>query len=172
MNILLKRYILAVSLLFIGVQPVIAQELERAKEGTLACVGNHRLRLAASEITFTGYTFRNFNTNTSISIDSITLFDANATVLSMMTPGSYPLDFKDVIGPNQSTSFTTRDVFGDSNISPSVAIPLQTIVKWTATSRGEALFGNAARQDRGLDSISGAIREQRARGIIRCVSLK
>lgn len=172
MNNLFRQFMFILYLLAVGPQLVFAQPLERAKEGTLACIGNHHLRLGGSEITFTGYTLRNFNAETSITIESITLFDADGVVLSAMTPGSFPSGFKDMLGPNQTTSFTTRDIFGDSNIRPSAQIPLQTLVKWTATSRGVALFGNSARQDRGLDSVGGAIREQRARGIMRCVALK
>lgn len=116
MNSFFKQFIFVGSLLAVGVQPVFAQALEWAKEGTLACIGNHALRQGGSEITFTGYTFRNFNTSTSITIDSITIFDADGRVLSTMTPGSFPSGFNDLIGPNQTAHFNTRNVFGNFNI--------------------------------------------------------
>lgn len=172
MNSFFKQFIFVGSLLAVGVQPVFAQALEWAKEGALACVGNHNVRRGGSEITFTGYTFRNFNTDTAITIDSITIFDANGRVLSNMTPGSFPSGFNDLIGPNQTAHFNTRNVFGNFNIRPPALTPLQTIVTWTASERGEALFGNAGRQNHGRNPNTGAIREQRARGILRCVSLK
>jgi hypothetical protein len=176
MRNLLTQFIFVGSLLAVGVQPVFAQELERAKEGTLACVGNHDLRRGGTEITFTSYTFRNLNADTSITIDNITIFAADGTVLkSMPSPDPFPTatDFISVIGPNQTSNFSTRDVFGDGNIGGEARTPLQTVVKWTATERGAALYGVAGRQDRGRDpNNNGAILEQRARAIARCVSLK
>ena len=172
MKIVFKQLILVGSLLAIGVQPAFAQELERGKDGTLACVGNHDVRRGGSEITFTSYTFRNFNPDNAITIDSITIFAADGTVLRNMALGSFPAGFNNVVGPNQTANLTTRDVFGDSNISPPAPTPLQTIVKWTATSRGSDLYANAARQDRERNPVNGANLAQRARGLIRCVSLK
>jgi len=158
-------------LLSAGFQQALALELDRAREGTLACVGNHLLRQGGSEISFSGYSFRNFNPNSEITIDSVTIYDAKGTILTSLVGGMFPPGFNQVLGPNQTTSFTTRDIFGDSDIRSRAAIPLQTIVKWRADKRGFALFANVARQDRGRDRITGAIREQRARGIIPCAAL-
>jgi hypothetical protein len=177
MNILFKPLIFVGSLLAVGVQPVFAQELERGKDGTLACVGNHELRRGGTEITFTSYTFRNFNADNAITITNIIIFDANGVALKDM-PGRDPfpasLDFKDLIGPNQTSNFNTRDanLFEDGNIGGGTQTPLQTVVKWTATERGAALYGVAGRQDRGRDPANGNNLEQRARAIARCVSLK
>ena len=173
MNIIFKQLILVGSLLAIGVQPAFAQELERDEDGTLACVGNHNFRRGNSEISFTSFTFRNFNADSAITIDSITIFAADGTVLrNMPSTSPFPMGFRNVIGPNQTANLTTRDVFGDSPATRPTPTPLQVIAKWSATSGGAELFANATRQDRGRDALTGNIRDQRARGLIRCVSLK
>ena len=175
MHTVLKKAIFIGSLLVVGVQPVFAQELERAKEGTLACVGNHELRRGGTETTFTSYNFRNFNADNAITITNITIYDADGVVLKDM-PGRDPFppapDFISVIGPNQTSNFNTQDVFGNGNIPGPVRTPLQMIVRWGATERGAALYGSAARQDRGRDPAGGNNLEQRARSLVRCVSLK
>lgn len=84
MNIVFKQLILIGSLLAIGVQPVFAQELERGNDGTLACGGNHNIRRGGTEIGFTSYNFRNFNADNAITIESITIFAADGTVLRNM----------------------------------------------------------------------------------------
>lgn len=173
MNIVFKLFVFVVSLSAVAVQPVFAQELERGKKGTLACVGNHDFRQGGSEINFTSYTFRNFNADTAISIDAITIFTADGmAVKSMPSPDPFPPDFNNVLSLNQTANFTTRDVFGDIPQGRPRPTPLQTVVKWSATTRGAALYASAARQHRGRDPIGGGILEQRARGLLRCVSLK
>ena len=173
MNTLFKKFLLAGALLAVGIPSVFAQELERAKEGTLACVGNHQVRRQGTEITFTAYNFRNVNADNAITIDRFTIFAADGAVLrDMPSPNPFPPGFNPVVGPNQTANITTRDVFGDVDINPPAQTPLQVVVKWSATQRGAVPYANAARQDRGRDPANGNNLEQRARGLIRCVSIK
>lgn len=154
-------------LLSLPVIPVSAQELERGTSGALGCIGGHSFRLGGAEISFTAYNFRNFNPNTTVTITGITVYAGDGSVSLSMPP--FPADFDSVLGPNQSSSFTTIDLFGTSPPSGALA---QVIVNWTASARGVDLYGNVARQDRGRDTTTGALLEQRTRGVHRCVTLR
>jgi len=157
-------------LMAVGASPVFAQQLERGSEGSLGCIGNHRKRLNGTELSFTSYTFRNFNQDKTLIIDEITIYDGLGTPLSTLSAGDIILNNNGpVLGPNQTTSFTTKQVFGTSNVQPR---PLQVIVDWSSYDGKKALelWGNTARQDERLDGVDS--QEIRARGNIRCGTLR
>lgn len=137
MNTTIKKLIGMVSLLLIVSSTAIAQELERGRDGTLACGGSHGFRNGNTEITFTNYLFRNFNERTTITIESITLYSADGMVVSDMPyPNPFPSGFDNVLDPNQTAQLSTRDIFGDSPATAPPSNQLQAIVKWTADARG------------------------------------
>jgi len=158
----------------VTVLPSSAQELERGARGTLACGGNHDIRLGGTEVTFTGYTFRNFNSSTTITIDDITIYDSTGVVLrSMPAPDPFPAGFNNILGPHETTNFDTTDLFGLSGSGVPANRPLQAILNWTASRGGFDLFGHMARMDR--ERIPGSPPSQgesRARGLLRCVTLR
>jgi hypothetical protein len=156
-------------LLSVGEAPISAFQLEKGRGGTLGCGGNHSRRLGGTELTFTSYTFRNFNTNRTLIIDDIRIFAADGTNLASFPP--FPVGFNNVLGPNQTASFTTIDVFGTASVAPT---PIQLVVKWR-TADGESglqLWGTFGRQDRELDPSTNDLLEQRTRGPVWCATLK
>jgi len=105
---------LAVSL-WIASPPAFAQELERGRGGTLACGGTHGFQLGGNEITFTNYNFRNFNESTTITIDSITIYDADGMVLrNMPAANPFPPGFNNILRPHQTSTLGTFDIFGNA----------------------------------------------------------
>lgn len=168
-----KLFVRLAALLCIASPPAFAQELERSRDGTVACGGIHAFRLGGNEVTFTAYNFRNFNESTTITIDSITIYDGDGTVLrSMPASDPFPPGFNNILSPRQTAVLTTFHMFGnDPTAAPSTSA-FQTIVRWSASARGLALFAHMARQDRGRDPVTGAIQEQRARSLFRCVTIR
>lgn len=175
--------LMGLSLFFtVMIPPSFAQELERGRRGTLACGGLHDTRLLGTELSFTVYVFRNFNPGTTITIDDITIYDANGAVLrSMPAPNPFPAGFNNILGPHDTTKFETTDVFGLVAIPlpPGIEPLLQVIVNWTASARGFDLFGNIARRDReripgtvGPPPTPPSLGESRGRGLMRCVTLR
>ena len=151
-------------LLSLSVIPVSAQQLERGASGKLGCIGNHKFRLGGGEISLTSYVFRNFNPDTTLTVTGISFYAADGTVLLSM-PGF-------VLGPNRTASFDTIGVFGSSPSGAPTSEPLQVIVNWTASARALDLFVTATRQERGRDTTTGALLEQRTRSGNRCVTLR
>jgi len=163
---------LAVSL-WIASPPAFAQELERGRGGTLACGGTHGFQLGGNEITFTNYNFRNFNESTTITIDSITIYDADGTVLrNMPAADPFPPGFNNNLRPHQSSTLSTFDIFGNAPGTAPATTAFQTIVQWSASARGLDLFAHMARQDLGRDAATGNLLEQRARSLFRCVTIR
>ncbi len=62
MKTALRLFVVSILLLSVTGVPVFAQQLKRGPKGTLACQGRHEFRSGNTEITFTGFAFRNFNT--------------------------------------------------------------------------------------------------------------
>jgi len=163
-------FIVSILLVPVTAPPVFAQRLGRGSEGTLGCIGNHRRRLGGTELTSTGYSFRNFNSNRTLIIDDITIFAADGTTLATMPP--FPAGFTSVLGPNESTNFNTTDIFGTASQSPR---PLQLVVNWRSANgrNGLELWGNTARKDQRRDPAGpDSLEEQRSRGNLRCATLK
>ena len=167
-----KVFLLIVGLVFllpVAAVPIFAVQLEEGRQGTLGCGGNHRRRLGGTELTFTSYTFRNFNTDRTLIIDDIKIFAADGTTLANFPP--FPAGFNNVLGPNQTTPFSTLDIFGTADVAPT---PIQLVVNWrTADDRkGLQLWGTFGRQDRERDPSTNNLLEQRTRGPVWCATLK
>ena len=171
MKTALRLFVGSILLLSVTAAPVFAQQLERGSKGTLGFMGRHDFRRGGSEITFTAFTFRNFNPRGTITITDITIFDADGDPLKTMpSPDPFPGGFNDVLGPNETANFSTIVVFGeDPNGEPGF---IQVIVNWQADREGFDLYGNTSRVDRKRDTPGGPLLETRTRGRIRCVSLE
>jgi hypothetical protein len=174
---------LAGLILLLPITSVSAQQLGEGREGILGCGGNHQRRYMNSELTFTSFTFSNFNADRTLIIEKFTLFDAEGGILASFPPfDSLPPSLQDKVktelGPNQTANFSTIDIFGTYDVQANK--PFQAVVKWrTADGRkGLELWGTIGRQDRGLypdpqnpDPPGGRLLEQRARGPLWCATL-
>jgi hypothetical protein len=156
-------------LLSVAAVPISAFQLGKGSGGTLGCGGNHHRRLSGTELTFTSYTFRNFNMNRTLIIDDIRIFAADGTTLASFPP--FPAGFDNVLAPHQTANFTTIDVFGTADLA---SIPIQLVANWRTADgqNGLQLWGTFGRQDRERDPSTNALLEQKTRGPVWCATLK
>lgn len=168
----------AVLVLSVMVLPVRADlnRVERASEGTTGCVGNHTFRLSNSEIRFQIYNFRNHNlpgSGITQTITQIVVYDSTGAVLFDM-PGvdPFPAGFVSVVGPRQTSSLNTIDLFGTSPASAPANTPLQVVTTWTGSASGAQLVEGTVAIDRGRDTVTGSLQETRSRSSGGCVTLR
>jgi hypothetical protein len=146
---------------FVAAACASAQPLERSNGGTLACPGFHSL--AGDEVTSFAWAFRNFNSDQTLTITGVTLYDESGTaVKTMPAPDAFPAGFNSALGPHQTSVLNTQAIFGGD--FPGL---LQAIVTWSADGKGFDLYAHIVRIVRGED-----LGETRATGLLRCVTLR
>lgn len=152
-------------LFFLVLAPAHSPSAEGASQGILGCAGFHSFAASGNELRQTLYRFRNFNSDRTQTITQITIYSADGNVLALLLPGGFPAGFNNVLGPHQTSGFSTSNVFA-SNASPGL---LQAIVHWEADrGGGNALYGVTVRADIALN-LDGATR---GRDVTDCISLR
>jgi hypothetical protein len=117
--------------------------------GTLACGGNHFMRFDGEQHTTT-YSLRNYASEGEITIDSITIYDGNGTVVYAFPSDSTP-DFpgpRQTLGPHGSTLFNTGSILAfDYFAQDPDPRPIQAIFEWSASKKAPdlELSGSATR---------------------------
>ena len=96
-----------------------------ASLGLAGCGGNYLKDPITNETVETAYVFRNFNTDETIMIDRLIVFNGNGVKLFDGLPGGF---FKSTLGPMQSTIFPIKMIL--TSFLPPEARPLQTYVLW------------------------------------------
>lgn len=148
-----------------------------ARQGVIRCGGNHFVRLGGSEVHFTSYPVRNFDSTGSIRIDRMRLFDGLGNVLfDSVTAGGLPPSESgllggaaNVLGPNQSVLFDTLDM-GIPFQSPATR-PLQLEIEWSSPKSVLSLDAFTIRISRQRDPLTGAILTERGRHAGECRSI-
>lgn len=143
----------------------------------LGCIGTHHVRQFGTagsnpgdEWETTHYRFRNYNDDRTLTIQRIEIFADDGTLLRAFAGTDWPPEFNPVLGPNQSSGFELRDVFGDVD-APGGNF-LQTVVTWNrARPVTTPLQVIAARVTRARGG-GGGQRETRARAILPCLTLR
>lgn len=151
-------------LFFLVLAPMHSPSAEGASQGILGCAGFHSFAVGGTELRQTLYRFRNFNSDRTQTITQITIYSADGNVLALLLPGGFPAGFNNVLGPHQTSGFSTTSIL--SNASPGL---LQAIVHWEADrGGGNALYGVTVRADNALDSAGPT----RGRDVTDCISLR
>lgn len=150
---------------FLLLAPVHPSSAQGASEGTLGCAGFHSFAVGGTELRQTLYRFRNFNSDRTLTITQITIYAADGNVLAQLLPGGFPAGFNHVLGPHQTSGFSTTSIL-PSGASPGL---LQAIVHWEADrGGGNALYGVTVRADNAVDSAGPT----RGRDVTDCISLR
>ena len=167
------KIVLSAILFFCLVSSVGAQ-LSRGTAGRFLCGGNHAFRLGGQEITFTSYVIRNFSSaSTPLTIDRIIIYDAGGTILRSMPP--FPGSFDTTLGAHQTTTINTLEIFGTTPAGAPPLTPIQAAIEWSVpltSTRGPGVglvHAYFVRQDRGLNTVTGNLLEQRGRSVVQCV---
>ena len=148
-----------------------------ARQGVIRCGGNHFVRLGGSEIHFTSYAVRNFDSNIAIRIDRMRLFDGPGNVLfdsavsGVLPPSDNGLigGASNVLGPNQSVLFDTQTM--PITFQPETNRPLQLEIEWSAPKAALTLDAFTIRISRQRDPATGAVLAERGRHAADCRSI-
>lgn len=145
---------------------------DTARQGTVRCGGNNFLRLAGSEIQFTSWVFRNFNSSQGITIDRMRVFDANGATLFDSASSTLPSSEEgnigpgnNVLGPNMTTQFNSNDFLP---FLPPPTRPVQLELQWSSAQKALTLDAVTVRVSRGRDPSTGQQIEERGRHAIEC----
>lgn len=162
-----------VSLTFAGaVQADRGEGATAARHGLIRCGGSNFLRLSGTEVHFTSYVFRNFDSAIPITIDRMRFFDASGVVLFDTGGGPLPLSDNGVLGPADNTLEPNQTVqFGSENILPFLAQtdrPIQLELEWSAARPALSLDAITVRISRQRDPSTGAFLVERGRHAIEC----
>lgn len=130
-----KKTLIIFSMLFFIVTTAVTYA-GKAKSGLKVCGGGHFARLGANELVVSVYCLRNFDSNETINIVSVDIFDGNGNeVLFTELPTNDP-NFKDELAPKQGTCFVTR--FALEGFLPRSAMPISTYIYWETASGEKA----------------------------------
>jgi hypothetical protein len=139
----------------------------KARNGTVRCGGSNHLRQGGSEIHFTSYNLRNVSSTTPITIERLTFFDANGSVLFDSNTSGFPPFSNAVLGPsdnvldpNQTAQLDSTDVLP---FLPENQRPIQLEVVWSAAERVLILEAGQVRIGRQRDPVTGAQGQDRTR---------
>ena len=112
----------------------------RGVGGTIVCGGSHFNRKNNTEAHRTTYVLRNFNTDLSIYIDRMTIYDATGAVIVEHNGASLPVSFNSVLGggdnsldPFQSAQYQSSDLVGAPLAKN--RRPIQIHIDWSADAR-------------------------------------
>jgi len=114
------------------------------RQGVVRCGGNNFLRLNGTEIQFTAWVLRNFNSGDSITIDRMRVWDADGDVRFDSANGGLPPTengilgpTNSVLGPNQTAQFNSDDII--PFLQDQTQRPIQLEIQWSAARRVLAL---------------------------------
>lgn len=132
--------------------------------GTLACGGNQFTRDQGRELHTTTYSLRNYASEGTITVESVTIYDANGTVLYDSENSGFPGP-RTELAPHQSVLFNTGSILPLD--LPSDLRPIQAIFRWSASEEAPdlELSGSTTRLAR---TDSGA---ERSRSAAACIPL-
>ncbi|HEX2829446.1 MAG TPA: hypothetical protein VHP37_24075 [Burkholderiales bacterium] len=144
-----------------------------ARQGTMRCGGNHFLRLAGSEIQFTSWVFRNFDSTQSITLDRLRVFDANGATLFDSASSTLPPSEEGNIGPGNNVLAPNMTVqFNSEDVLPAFLTqqtrPVQLELQWSSAQKVLTLDGITVRVSRQRDPSTGAQLAERGRHAIDC----
>ncbi len=152
-----------------------AEQDKKSRQGTVRCGGNHFLRLNGTEIQWTSYIFRNYNSTTPITIRRLVLFDATGSVLRDTNINGFPDFANGVLGPadhvldaNQTASL---DTLGLPFLSDTQR-PIQLEIEWSAPEKALTLDVSLVRLSNRRDPATGAILEERGRLLRDCRTIR
>ena len=164
------------SLTFLGATQ--AQQSEgatTARLGVVRCGGNNFLRLGDTEIHFTFYHLRNFDSTNPITIDRMRFFDANGTVLADSAVLGLPVSFDGKLGPanntlhpNQTAQFKSDDFLP---FLPQTNRPIQLEIEWSSSKAALTLDVSVNSVSRQRDPATAAVGAERSRSIRECRSI-
>ena len=104
--------------------------------GTLACGGNHFVRVGGTELHTTTYSLRNYASEGTITIESVVIYDASGTVIYDSASSGFPGP-RTELGPNQSVLFNSDAILAYN--LPSDLRPIQAIFRWSASEKAPDL---------------------------------
>jgi hypothetical protein len=113
-----------------------SQENAGRVTGTLACGGNHFTRDGGAELHTTSYSLRNYASEGTITIESVTIYDAIGTVIYDSESSGFPGP-RTELGPHQSVLFNTGTILA-YDLSSDLR-PIQTIFRWSASEKAPDL---------------------------------
>jgi hypothetical protein len=132
--------------------------------------------MSGSEVGFTVYAVRNFDSLGSITIDRMRMFNGQGQVLFDSLTGSLPPSENGLIGPggnvlqpNQSALFDSFDMV--PGFLPESARPLQLEIQWSSSRSVITLDAITVRLTRARSATTGAILEERGRHAVDCRSI-
>jgi hypothetical protein len=148
----------------------------KARQGVVRCGGNNFLRLNGTEIQFTSYVIRNFDSEIPITIDRMRFFNANGLVIFDTGPGGLlPPSENGVLGPADNTLEPNQTVqFNSDEILDFLAQtnrPIQLEIEWSAAQRALSLDAVTVRISRQRDPVTGNIQAERGRHATECRSI-
>ncbi|MDH3596603.1 MAG: hypothetical protein OEM93_17310 [Rhodospirillales bacterium] len=134
-----------------------AQQLPKARNGTLFCGGSYNFEGndLSKPVNMVTWNLRNYNGNRTILIDRIRLYDATGAVLFDSDTDGLPADRRDILGgpdnnqlgPYQTVQFRSDDlVDGTFPFVPGSRRPIQFVVDWSADRRAIVLDGSQIRR--------------------------
>lgn len=148
----------------------------KARSGTVRCGGSNHLRQGGAEIHFTSYNLRNVSSTTPITVDRLTFFDANGSVLFDSDTSGFPPFGNGVLGPsdqvldpNQTAQLDSTDVLP---FLPQNQRPVQLEIAWSAPERVLILQAGLARIARQRDPVTGEQGQERARHSSSCRTIR
>jgi hypothetical protein len=97
--------------------------------GTFACGGNHFLRVGGTEQHRSVYVISNPNSDITVALDRVRVFDANGQVLFDYPIDPLPTSVKPELGPYETTQINSFDILTEE-LSPSDR-PMQTHIEWS-----------------------------------------
>lgn len=151
-----------------------SEQDSRGVAGTIVCGGSHFNRRNNTEAHRTTYVLRNFNTDLSIYIDRMTIYDATGAVIVEYDGASLPVSFNSVLGggdnsldPFQSAQYQSSDLIGPPLSKK--RRPIQVHIDWSADARALIPEFVGVRTGRRTDGINSF--EERGRHLKECRSV-
>ncbi|MGH7946812.1 MAG: hypothetical protein ACREF9_17680 [Opitutaceae bacterium] len=146
-----------------------------ARQGVVRCGGSNFLRLGGTEIQFTSYVLRNFDSVNPIVIERMRIFDANGATLLDTAGGGLPPADNAVLGPaNNTLNPNQTALYSSDALIPFLAQnnrPIQFEVEWSAKKPALSLDVITVRHSRQRDPATGAVQADRARHAVECRSI-
>lgn len=168
MKMILKKA--SIICLLLGISGIFSQthaanilDVVKMKSGTHGCTGNHAIRLSGTEQQYTIWNFRNFNSNRTINIDTIRIYDANGNIIfDSPSVDSVPARFKMTLTPHQSTQLRSWEIFATG--LPRSQRPLQLEAAWSVTGGLRGLPPKIGRVRLVRDALTDVDRARQAGG--------
>ena len=144
-----------------------------ARQGVMRCGGSHFLRLGGTEIQFTSWVFRNFDSSVPITLDRLRVFDANGATLFDSASSTLPPSDEgnigpgnNVLGPNMTVQFSSDSVL--PAFLPEQLRPVQLELQYSSAQKALTLDGITVRISRERNPSGGQQLEERGRHALDC----